>query len=84
MNALIASNFNATDKSLPAGKYRIMVNFKIDNSGYVRDIEARGPTELLENEAKRVAGLLPRMKPGTQRGKNVTVAYSLPIVFALE
>lgn len=84
MNALIAANFDVTDKSLPAGKYRIMVTFKIDDSGYVRDIQARAPNELLENEAKRVAGLLPRMKPGTQRGQNVTVAYSLPIVFATQ
>src|SRR5690606_7946430 len=62
------------------GKQRISVIFKIDKSGNITNIRARAPHPGLEKEAKRVIGLLPKMQPGKQRGKAVTVPYSLPIL----
>ncbi|MFT6797576.1 MAG: bla regulator protein BlaR1 [Maribacter sp.] len=44
----------------------------------------RGPDALLENEAKRIIDLLPEMKPGKHKGKEVDVPYSIPISFRLE
>ncbi|WBL22802.1 M56 family metallopeptidase [Zunongwangia sp. HRR-M8] len=60
---------------------RILVQFKIDESGNIIDIKARGPLPELEEEAKRVVSEIPRMIPGKQRGKPAGVVYSLPIVF---
>ncbi len=67
-----------------SGRQRINVIFKIDKSGNITNIMARAPHPGLEKEAKRVIGLLPKMKPGKQRGKAVTVPYSLPILFQVQ
>ena len=67
-----------------SGKQRISVIFKIDKSGNISSIQARAPHPGLEKEAKRVIGLLPKMQPGKQRGKAVTVPYSLPILFQVQ
>ena len=64
-----------------SGRQRISVFFKVDKKGKVTSIGARAPHPALEEEAKRVIGLLPQFIPGTQRGKAVTVPYSLPILF---
>ena len=66
------------------GRQRINVIFKIDKTGNIVGIQARAPHPGLEKEAKRVIGLLPKMKPGKQRGKPVNVPYSLPILFQVQ
>ncbi|MBO6607836.1 energy transducer TonB [Psychroserpens sp.] len=66
------------------GRQRINVIFKIDKTGNIVGIQARAPHPGLEKEAKRVIGLLPKMQPGKQRGKAVTVPYSLPILFQVQ
>ena len=66
------------------GRQRINVIFKIDKTGTIVGIQARAPHPGLEKEAKRVIGLLPKMQPGKQRGKAVTVPYSLPILFQVQ
>lgn len=73
----------ASDLGL-SGRQRINVIFKIDKTGAVTGIRARAPHPGLEKEAKRVIGLLPKMKPGKQRGKPVNVPYSLPIIFQVQ
>ena len=67
-----------------SGRQRINVIFKIDKNGEVVGIRARAPHPGLEKEAARVIGMLPKMQPGKQRGKAVTVPYSLPIVFQVQ
>jgi len=67
-----------------SGRQRINVIFKIDKTGNIIGIQARAPHPGLEKEAKRVIGLLPKMKPGRQRGKSVIVPYSLPILFQVQ
>lgn len=67
-----------------SGRQRINVIFKIDKTGSITGIRARAPHPGLEKEAARVIGLLPKMKPGKQRGKAVTVPYSLPIIFQVQ
>jgi protein TonB len=66
------------------GRQRINVMFKIDKNGDITGVGARAPHPALEKEAARVIGLLPKMKPGKQRGKAVIVPYSLPIVFVVQ
>ncbi|NOY47354.1 TonB family protein [hydrothermal vent metagenome] len=66
------------------GRQRINVIFKIDKKGNVVNVRARAPHPRLEKEAARVINLLPKMKPGKQRGKAVIVPYSLPIIFQVQ
>jgi len=63
------------------GKQHIAVIFKIDKQGDVVGIRSRAPHKMLQLEAIRVIKSLPKMKPGMQRGKPVSVPYSLPIIF---
>jgi protein TonB len=67
-----------------SGKQKISVLFKIDRNGDIVGVQTRAPHPRLEKEAERVINLLPKMKPGKQRGEPVTVKYSLPIVFQVQ
>ncbi|MEC8133366.1 MAG: energy transducer TonB [Bacteroidota bacterium] len=67
-----------------SGRQRISVIFKIDKNGDVTGVRSRAPHPRLEKEAARVINMLPKMKPGRQRGKAVTVPYSLPITFQVQ
>ena len=67
-----------------SGKQRINVIFKIDKNGNVVEVRSRAPHQILEKEAVRVVKMLPKMKPGRQRGKPVIVAYALPITFVVQ
>ena len=66
------------------GRQRISVIFKIDKGGNVAGVRSRAPHPRLQKEAARVINLLPKMKPGKQRGKAVIVPYSLPILFQVQ
>lgn len=66
------------------GKQTIRTQFKIDKTGKVIEIKARGTHPDLEKEAERVINIIPEMTPGKQRDKNVGVIYTLPIVFQLQ
>ncbi len=72
-DASIAKNHGLT------GSQKIYVQFKIDNTGQVTDIKADTDSAILQAEAERVAAKLPRMTPGEQDGKKVSVIYNLPI-----
>jgi periplasmic protein TonB len=86
INKFVQKKFNtdlAGDLGL-SGRQRISVVFKIDRNGNVTGVRSRAPHPRLEKEAARVINLLPKMKPGRQRGKAVTVPYSLPIIFQVQ
>lgn len=83
----VVRNFNtdlSKDLGLSKGKMKIWVVFKIDEQGDIVDVNARAPHPKLKEEAMRVARLLPKMKPGKQRGKAVGMKYTLPISFNVE
>ncbi|WP_445385921.1 energy transducer TonB [Robiginitalea sp. IMCC44478] len=63
---------------------RVYVEFIIDETGQANHFRLRGPSVLLEQEAGRILGKLPRMQPGKIRGLPVAVRYSMPISFQLE
>lgn len=67
-----------------SGRQKILVAFKIDKTGSIVGVRARAPHPALQKEAEKVIKSLPKMKPGRQRGKNVTVPYSLPIIFQVQ
>lgn len=65
------------------GRLRVNSIFKISKFGKTSFIQSRGTHPIIEQEANRVIALLPQMQPGKQRGKVVTVPYSLPIIFTI-
>ncbi|MEP5934070.1 MAG: energy transducer TonB, partial [Winogradskyella arenosi] len=82
VNKHIGKNFNTSmGDNLSPGRKRVFVQFKIDTDGTVKDIVARAPSPMLEEEAKRVIATLPQFIPGKQKGETVVVPFSLPIVF---
>ena len=62
---------------------RVFVQFAINSKGYIDGIRTRGPDPGLEKEASRIVSSLPKMTPGMQRGRAVTVPYSIPVNFKL-
>ena len=82
MQEHVVNNFKYPETALELGiQGRVSVIFIIDSKGHITGIRSRGPDKILETEAERIIGLLPKMKPGTQRGKPVKVSYAVPIFF---
>jgi len=78
----IVKNFKYPDQAIEMGLHgKVYVLFVVDSKGSIAKIRTRGPDKLLEKEAARIISLLPKMKPGKQRGKAVNVPYSIPINF---
>ncbi len=64
---------------------KVYLRFVVTAKGEVDKITvARGVDPLLDKEAVRVAKMLPKWKPGMQRGKSVSVWYTLPVLFQLQ
>lgn len=63
---------------------RVILNFVVMKDGSLTDINVvRGVDPLLDAEAVRVIGEMPKWIPGKQRGQEVNVRYTLPVVFRL-
>ena len=72
----IAKEYNITGK--------VYVSFIVDKKGKVTNVKiVRGVDKNLDAEALRVVSLLPKYKPGKQRGKAVRVMFTIPINFTL-
>lgn len=87
MNNHIKSNFRYPTLALKKNiQGRITVMFVINSKGYVSNIKAHVPEgcEILAKEAIRIIKLLPKFKPGMQKGKPVGVSYAQPIMFKLQ
>ena len=64
---------------------RVIVQFVVERDGSISDVHAmRGVNPDLDAEAIRVVSLMPKWKPGKQRGKAVAVKYTMPIMFRLQ
>ncbi|MFV8226416.1 energy transducer TonB, partial [Christiangramia aquimixticola] len=86
ISAFIGKHFNSNiGKELNIKEFnRILVHFKIDQTGKIVETRARATHKELKEEAIRVINNLPNMKPGQHNGKKVTVTYTLPIVFQVD
>ncbi|MCX6333385.1 MAG: TonB family protein [Bacteroidia bacterium] len=63
---------------------RIILKFVVTEDGSVGEIVLlKGVDPLLDKEAVRVVGTLPRFKAGRQSGTPVSVWYSIPVLFQL-
>jgi len=64
---------------------KVYVTFVVDKDGGISEAKvARGVDPSLDKEALRVVNMLPKWKPGKQRGKPVRVSYTVPISFVLQ
>ena len=64
---------------------RVIVSFVVTDEGDIQDpVVVKGVDPLLDAEAVRVISMMPKWKPGKQRGKEVNVKYTLPIHFRLQ
>ena len=83
----VSNNFDTSiskNLGLQPGRKKVYIQFKIDKTGNIVDVKARGPHSELEDEAIRVVSSLPAMQPGEQNGKKVGVKYTLPISLIVE
>lgn len=63
---------------------RVFVSFVVDKDGSITDAKViRGIGSGCDEEALRVINESPKWNPGTQRGKEVRVSYTVPIFFQL-
>jgi protein TonB len=84
MQKHIKNNFrypNAAFKKSISGKVYVIMTINIE--GDIKNIRTRGPSPILEEEARRIMSLLPKMKPGLENGKPVRIPHSIPITFSL-
>ena len=64
---------------------RVILKFVVNSDGSVGRIDVlRSIDPLLDREAVRVVGMLPRFRPGRQNGVPVPVWHSVPVSFKIE
>lgn len=64
---------------------RVTTSFIVEKDGSITNVEVlRGVDPSLDLEAVRVISSMPKWKPGTQRGKEVAVKYTVPVTFHLQ
>jgi protein TonB len=84
-NEYFAKNFNYPEAAKEAGiQGRSIVSFRIEKDGTINVINVRAPHPSIETEIKRAFTKLPKMTPGKQRGKAVSVPYSMPFNLKLD
>ena len=63
---------------------RVWIGFVIEADGSITEVKVlRSLHQLLDGEAVRVTKLMPKWKPGTQRGKPVRAVFRMPVQFTL-
>ena len=64
---------------------RVIVQFVVNQDGSIVDpVVVRGVDPYLDKEALRVISMMPKWKPGKQRGKAVRVKFTVPVMFRLQ
>ena len=65
-------------------KGRVLVQFVVEKDGSIVEPKVvKSVSPELDAEALRVVQMMPKWKPGQQRGKNVRVQFTLPVLFKL-
>ncbi len=85
MNKFIAGNINYPQKAKENGvQGTVYVSFHIAEDGSVSNaLIMRGIGSGCDEEALRVVKMMPKWKPGKQKGKTVKVSFTLPVKFRL-
>lgn len=85
ISQFVNKNFDISiaEKAGLKGRQRVTVVFKINKNGEIVDVRSRAAHPDLEAEAKRVIESISPLTPGQHKGENITVQYSLPIIFQI-
>lgn len=85
VNTFVTENFNLelAEKLRLTGLNEIKAFFKISPTGDIVDINVSASSVRLGEAFVRVINLMPKLRPGLQRGKPVTVHYYMPFKFDL-
>lgn len=86
LNRWLSRNINYPEAAQNLGlSGRIYLNFIVDRDGSISNIRVtRGVDDLLDQEAIRVIGAMPKWKPGMQNGVPVKVSFNIYVTFKLE
>jgi TonB family protein len=85
MNDLIGSIKYPDEAKKNGIQGKVFVSFVVDEQGKVTNAKIeRGVNPALDAESLRVGNGLKTWKPGTEKGKAVKVAYTIPINYALD
>lgn len=72
----------AQDKGI---KGKVYVSFVVEADGQTSTVKiVKGVNKLLDDEVVRVVSGSPKWTPGVDKGKNVRVAYTIPVTFTLK
>ena len=64
---------------------RVIVSFVVTDEGNIQDpVIEKGVDPLLDAEALRVIQMMPKWKPGKQKGKAVNTKFTIPVTFKLK
>lgn len=82
----LSKNTKYPAEAQKAGKQgRVLLQMIIDKEGNITNLKvAQGVDPLLDAEALRVIGSMPKWKPGTQKGMPVNVRYTIPVMFRVQ
>ena len=82
----MSKNMKYPDEATKAGQEgRVIVSFVVEEDGRVTNAKVvKSVAPLLDAEALRVIGLMPRWEPGRQNGEAVRVKYTIPVTFRLQ
>lgn len=86
MMKYIEQNMRYPEEAKKAGTQgRVVVQFLVNKNGAISDVSVlRSVDRLLDAEAVRLVRSMPKWKPGMQKGKAVTVKYTVPVLFSLD
>ena len=86
LRQFLASNVKYPDDAVKSGTQgKVFVKFVVNKDGKVVNPKiARSVSPSIDKEALRVVSIMPNWTPGKQKGKNVAVEYTVPILFKLK
>ena len=84
--SFLSENIHYPKDAIDAGiQGNIYVQFIIEKDGSVSNVKIlRGITPSMDKEVIRVIKLMPKWKPGTQKGRAVRAQFNMPVRFILE
>jgi periplasmic protein TonB len=70
------------DDMEPGSKIKVLARFVVDKDGTITGIECeQSGGSIFDNEVIRVIKKMPAWKPGMQNGRNVSVYFTIPVIF---
>lgn len=82
LQRFLASNLRTPDDMEPGERKLVLLKFIVDATGRAGQFEIQqSGGKALDEELLRVAGKMPKWKPGFQNGIHVAVRYMIPVTF---